>query len=92
MERPEITEPIDWLSLDVWEKGYSTITENGEWFELYVNSDVKENYPALEDIEDVLSECEDIKNLYLGDYSDYNQITFSTDNPDVIEEITDMLI
>ncbi|MEK9877367.1 MAG: DUF308 domain-containing protein [Betaproteobacteria bacterium] len=83
-----ISEDIDGLNSDVWDRGYYLCPEEGgTWYELYVTESVKESYP------DVSEELAGFKGLYLGNYEEYNQITFfEPDSEDqyTLDEMTDI--
>jgi hypothetical protein len=83
-----ISEEIDGLNSDVWDRGYYFCPdEGGTWYELYVTESVKESYP------DVSEDLAGFKGLYLGNYEEYNQITFfEPDSEDqyTLDEMTDI--
>lgn len=61
----------------VWEKGYFCTTDDGTWFEVYVNDEIKEYYPSIDlDDEDQTETFEGFHDLDLSNFEEYNQITF----------------
>ena len=44
-----ISNPLSFLDRDesVWDRGYYCETEEGVWYELYVNETIKLDYPTL---------------------------------------------
>jgi hypothetical protein len=65
------------LDENVWERGYYCETEDGTWYEVYVNLEIKKYYPEIDlNNEDHNETFSGFNDLYLGNYVDYNQITF----------------
>jgi hypothetical protein len=92
-----ISDVIDDLNLDVWDRGYSCGTENGTWYEVYVNAETKASYPSIPDDFDnedsVAFSFRGFKGLQLGNYVDNDQITFFVpDGEDewTLDEMTDI--
>jgi hypothetical protein len=92
-----ISDVIDDLNSDVWDRGYSCETENGTWYELYVNAETKASYPSIPDDFDnedsVAFSFRGFKGLQLGNYVDNDQITFFVPDGEVewtLEEMTDI--
>lgn len=82
-----ISEPLEDLDEDVWDRGYYLCPdEGGTWYELYVTESVKESYPDLLADSDLMQQLRGFKGLYLDNYVDYNQITFFV--PEGEEEFT----
>jgi hypothetical protein len=92
-----ISDPIDDLNLDVWDRGYSCETESGTWYEVYVNAQTKAYYPSIPDDFDnedsVAFGFRGFKGLQLGHYVDYDQITFFVPHGEdewTLDEMTDI--
>ena len=66
-----IAQNID-LNQEVWDRGYCLETDDGMGLEIYVNDDVKNRWVNLEKDEIVTK----FHGIHLGDYQEYNQVTF----------------
>ena len=91
-----ISEPIENLSPDVWDRGYYLETDDGIWYEIYVNDQVKKKYPKI-DLEDEEQKetFGKFHDIMLDHYKDDNQITFFVPNNETqytLDELTDILI
>ena len=42
-----ISDPLDNLNTDVWDRGYYKETDDGIWYEVYVNDQIKKAYPKM---------------------------------------------
>lgn len=77
----------------VWDRGYYLETDEGVWYEMYVNETIKSYYPTIEEeLKDVLS---GFKGLWLGNYNDSSQITFFVPRGNeelTLDEMTNILI
>ena len=83
------------LDETVWEKGYYCETEDGTWYEVYVNIEIKEFYPDIDlNVEEFIETFGGFHDLYLGNYEDYNQITFFVpigEDEFTLENLTEIL-
>ena len=88
-----ISSELDGLTDLVWLRGYYCETDDGIWYEVYVNDDLK--YPIdLSDEED-MEVFEGFHDLNLDHYESDNQITFFEPNDEqeyTLDELTDILI
>ena len=88
-----ISSELDGLTDLVWSRGYYCETDDGIWYEVYVNDDIK--YPIdLSDEED-MEVFEGFHDLNLNHYETDNQITFFEPNDEqeyTLDELTDILI
>ena len=88
-----ISSEIDGLTDLVWSRGYYCETDDGIWYEVYVNDDIK--YPIdLSDEED-MEAFEGFHDLNLNHWESDNQITFFEPNDEqeyTLDELTDILI
>ena len=75
-----ISDELKNLTTDVWDRGYYLETNEGIWYEVYVNNEIKSNFPSIgSDFknEDSLDyNFRGFISLIQGNYNDYNQITF----------------
>ena len=88
-----ISSEIDGLTDLVWSRGYYCETDDGIWYEVYVNDDL--NYPIDLSDEEVMEVFEGFHNLNLDHYESYNQITFFEPNDEqkyTLDELNDILI
>ena len=92
-----ISNEITDLNLDVWDRGYHFYTDDGIWYEVYVNDTTKKYYPKI----DIISNSEDkevfgsFDSIILDHYEEYNQITFFVPNEEknfTLDELTNILI
>ena len=91
-----ISETLENLTPDVWNRGYYLETDDGIWYEIYVNDQVKKNYPKI-DLEDEEQKetFGKFHEIMLDHYNDDNQITFFVPNNEIqytLDELTDILI
>ena len=71
-----ISNPIKDLNKDVWDRGYFTETDDGIWYEVYVNDEVK-SYNSIDmNNEEQTQMFSGFNSIYIHDYDEYNQITF----------------
>ena len=96
-EQPdEISDPIDDLDDEVWEKGYKNETEDGIWYEVFVNDNIKSIHPEIDlNSEPYDTIFKDYQFLMLDFYEDYGQITFFVKNGETektLETLTDFFI
>jgi hypothetical protein len=83
----------------VWDRGYYLETEEGVWYEIYVNDTIKSYYPTLEEdfnnINSISYNFRGFKGLWLGNYEDSSQITFFVPNDEkefTFNEMTNIFI
>ena len=43
-----ISDNLDYINQDVWDRGYYCETEDGIWYEVYVNDTIKSSYPKID--------------------------------------------
>ena len=43
-----ISNPLENLTEHVWDRGYYLETDDGYWYEVYVNDDIKKYYPTID--------------------------------------------
>ena len=91
-----ISEPLENLTPYVWDRGYYLETDDCIWYEVYVNDQVKKNYPKI-DLEDEEQKetFGKFHEIMLDHYNDDNQITFFVPNNETqytLDELTDILI
>ena len=94
-----IETPLGNLEPSVWDRGYYCETDEGVWYELYVNETVKTDYPAIaedfENIDSISYNFRGFHGLWLGDYEENSQITFFVPNKEksfTFDEMTDIFI
>ena len=94
-----IETPLDNLEPSVWDRGYYCETDEGVWYELYVNETVKTGYPSIaedfENIDSISYNFRGFHGLWLGDYEENSQITFFVPNEEksfTFGEMTDIFI
>ena len=92
-----ISDSLDNLNADVWDRGYCKETDDGIWYEVYVNDQIKKAYPKI----DIINNEEDketfgkFSDIFFDHYEDDNQITFFVANDEeqyTLNELTDILI
>ena len=92
-----ISDPLENINTLVWDRGYSKETDDGVWYEVYVNDQIKKYYPKI----DIKNNDEDkqtfgnFSDLMLDHYESDNQITFFEPNGEeqyTLNELTDILI
>ena len=91
-----ISETLENLTPDVWNRGYYLETDDGIWYEVYVNDQIKKYYPKI-DLEDEEQKetFGKFHEIMLDHYNDDNQITFFVPNNEIqytLDELTDILI
>lgn len=91
-----ISETLENLTPDVWNRGYYLETDDGIWYEVYVNDQIKKYYPKI-DLEDEEQKetFGKFHDIMLDHYKDDNQITFFVPNNETqytLDELTDILI
>jgi hypothetical protein len=91
-----ISETLENLTPDVWDRGYYLETDDGIWYEVYVNDQIKKYYPKI-DLEDEEQKetFGKFHDIMLDHYKDDNQITFFVPNNETqytLDELTDILI
>ena len=91
-----ISETLENLTPDVWDRGYYLETDDGIWYEVYVNDQIKKYYPKI-DLEDEEQKetFGKFNEIMLDHYKDDNQITFFVPNNETqytLDELTDILI
>ena len=59
---PEITEKLTGLDMDVWDRGYYHQTDEGCWYEVYVNYAMRKRW-SYENIIDEIAELNHTKTL-----------------------------
>ena len=94
-----IETPLGNLEPSVWDRGYYCETDEGVWYELYVNETVKTDYPAIaedfENIDSISYNFRGFHGLWLRDYEENSQITFFVPNEEksfTFDEMTDIFI
>ena len=81
-----ISKSIENLSTDVWDRGYYLETNEGIWYEVYVNDQIKKGCDEIFDY---------FHDIMLDHYEDNNQITFFVPNNETqytLDKLTDILI
>lgn len=90
-----ISTPLKNLNNLLWNRGYFTETDDGIWYEMYVNDNIKKYYPTINLGEDEAENFTKFNNLFVGNYKEYNQITFFVANGEdeyTLETLEDILI
>ena len=91
-----IGETLENLNHDVWDRGYYKESDDGIWYEVYVNQQIKKNLSKIN-----LKDKEQKKvfgkfnEIMLNHYEDDNQITFFVPNDETkytLDELTNILI
>ena len=92
-----ISDPLENLNSIVWDRGYFKETDDGIWYEVYVNDKIKKAYPKI----DIINNDEDketfgkFSDIFFDHYEADNQITFFVANEEkeyTLDEMTDILI
>ena len=92
-----ISDQLDHLNVNVWDRGYHKVTDDGIWYEVYVNDKIKKAYPKI----DIKNNNEDketfrkFSDIFFDHYESDNQITFFVANNEeqyTLDELTDILI
>ena len=79
------------LDPEVWDRGYCLETDEGIWYEVYVNDDNKKGWPDLDKDEFVTK----FHGINLSQYKEYNQITFIEPNGEekyTLDELHEYLV
>ena len=91
-----ISDPLENLNSDVWDRGYYKETDDGIWYEVYVNDQIKKGTPKIdlndEEDKEIYGKYSDI---FLDHYESDNQITFFVPNDEelyTLDKLTDQLI
>ena len=94
-----ISEGLYDLEPSVWDRGYYCETDEGVWYELYVNETVKSDYPTIaedfDNIDSISYNFRGFSGLHLGDYEENAQITFFVPKEEeefTFDEMTDIFI
>ena len=91
-----ISDNLDYINQDVWDRGYYCETEDGIWYEVYVNDTIKSSYPKIDlSNEDDKETFGGFHDIMLAHYESDNQITFFQPNDETeytLDELTDILI
>ena len=91
-----ISEPIENLSTDVWDRGYYLETDEGIWYEVYVNNQIKKGCEEINLDNHTQNETfGNFHDIMLDHYEDNNQITFFVPNNETqytLDKLTDILI
>jgi hypothetical protein len=95
-----ISDPLDRLTHnlnpDVWDRGYYKETEDGIWYEVYVNDQIKKYYPKIDlNDEEQKETFGKFDSIMLDHYESDNQITFFVPNGETtytLGELTDILV
>ena len=91
-----ISDKLENLESEVWDRGYYKETDDGIWYEVYVNDEIKKYYPKID-----LKNEEDketfgkFKDIMLDHYESDNQITFFQPNNEktyTLDELTEIFI
>jgi len=92
-----ISARLEKLSTDVWDRGYYKETDEGVWYEVYVNDDIKEYYPEidLKNDADHKAMFGKFSDIFLDNYETDNQITFFVPDGEAkytLDELTEILM
>ena len=91
-----ISDNLDYINQDVWDRGYYCETDDGIWYEVYVNDTIKSGYPKIDlSNEDDKETFGGFYDIMLAHYESDNQITFFQPNDEkqyTLDELTDILI
>ena len=91
-----ISSDLDNLSELVWAKGYYCETDDGIWYEVYVNDKIKTGFPKIDlSMEEDKEQFGGFHDIMLDHYESDGQITFFVPNGEeeyTLDELTDMLI
>ena len=86
----------DNLSELVWAKGYYCVTDDGIWYEVYVNDKIKTGFPKIDlSMEEDKEQFGGFHDIMLDHYESDNQITFFVPNNEdhyTLYELTEVLI
>ena len=91
-----ISNPLENLTEHVWDRGYYLETDDGYWYEVYVNDEIKKYYPTIDLKDEEQKETfGNFHDMMLDHYESDNQITFFVPNDEdqyTLDELTDILI
>tara|TARA_B110000305_G_C18974494_1_gene418665 strand:+ start:196 stop:516 length:321 start_codon:yes stop_codon:yes gene_type:complete len=91
-----ISDQLDNLNSHVWDRGYYKETEDGFWYEVYVNDQIKKYYPKIDlNDEEQKETFGKFDSIMLDHYESDNQITFfvpTGESTYTLAELTDILI
>jgi len=90
---PENFEAIEYLDVDIWDRGYVANSHDKVWFELYVTSDFHGDLPKAErlGLDERTSMPALVENVILDHYEDEGQISFCVDarhSDEVAQDLT----
>ena len=71
-----ISDQLDNLNSHVWDRGYYKETDDGIWYEVYVNEKIKQKIPKIDLKNKNLKILETFHDLLIDHYESDNQITF----------------
>jgi len=91
-----IATPLSGLDDEVWDRGYYCETDDGIWYEVYVNENIKEIWGdfELEDPEEK-EMFEGFSDFNVSMFGDYGQITFFVakgDDENTLDALTEIFI
>ena len=91
-----ISKPINGLDEEVWEKGYCCNTDDGTWYEVYANENIREIWGEFELNEpDDKEMFEKFSNFDVSMFGDYGQITFfvaTGDTENDLDALTEIFV
>ena len=91
-----ISDQLDNLNSNVWDRGYYKETDDGIWYEVYVNEQIKKYYPEIDlNDEEQKETFGKFDSIMLDHYESDNQITFfvpTDESTYTLAELTDILI
>ena len=90
-----ITDVLDGLNSEVWDRGYYKATSGGTWYEVYVTDTIKGYFHDMSLDNEDWEQLRSFESMNLDHYQDDNQITFFVaDEEDefTLDELTEMLI
>ena len=91
-----ISDQLDNLNSNVWDRGYYKETDDGIWYEVYVNEQIKKYYPEIDlNDEEQKETFGKFDSIMLDHYESDNKITFfvpTDESTYTLAELTDILI
>jgi hypothetical protein len=91
-----ISDTLENLNTDVWDRGYYKETDDGIWYEVYVVDQIKKKFPKIDlNNQDQNKIFEKFHDLKLDYYMSDNQITFFSpkkNNQNYLDILTNILI
>ena len=91
-----ISDQLENLNTSVWDRGYYKETEDGIWYEVFVNDQIKKYYPKIDlNDEEEKETFGKFDSIMLDHYESDNQITFfvpTGETTHTLNELTDILI